>query len=51
MPDQGVDIRVRTVGAKRSAREVDQVGDKVGKLGNRARRSSGDLRIFTRATA
>jgi hypothetical protein len=47
---EGVDIRVRTHGARAAARDVDRVGRSTGRLGSRARLASGGLRVFTRAT-
>jgi hypothetical protein len=50
MPDEGVDIRVRTTGTRPAARDTDKLGRSIGGLGSRSRRSAGDLRLFSRAT-
>jgi hypothetical protein len=50
VPAEDVDLRIRTRGARAAARDADRVGNSVGRIGARARRSAGGMRIFTRAT-
>jgi hypothetical protein len=50
MPDQGVDIRIRTRGGRQAAAEAKLVGREVGAIGSSARRSAGGLRLFSRAS-
>ncbi|MEJ7824914.1 MAG: hypothetical protein WKF48_05770 [Solirubrobacteraceae bacterium] len=51
MPNEGVDIRVRTTGTRAAARDVDRLSSSTGRLGRSARRGAGDVRLFGRATA